>query len=73
MNGEQLPRVWVGDLSRCPPFWLRYTRRWIIHSMGHDRDMLRMGDFFVPGNQPEPTIDPAEMKTIETAKEVDWT
>jgi hypothetical protein len=29
-------------------------------------------DIFVPGDQGKPTIDPADMKTIATCKEIDW-
>ena len=70
----ELPRVWVGKLAKCPPFWLWYAdcRQWVGHSLGCDFDMVRTGYLFVPGDQPKPTIDPAEMTELKTCKEIDW-
>lgn len=70
---EQLPRVWVGDAilvdhwiwewsDSVGPSWCRTDEHELIDS-----------SIFVPGHLPRPTIDPAEMKTIATCKEVDWT
>ncbi len=61
------PRVWVGvaTINAC---WLNVGMGWFAF----DR-VLIFGDIFVPGDQPMPTIDPAEMKTIATCKVVDWT
>lgn len=75
MTDEQLPRKWTGELTVSPPFWKWYPkpRKWVRHSIGHGCDMVCHGCIFVPCDHPRPTIDPAEMKTMATAKEVDWT
>lgn len=75
MTGEQLPRKWSGVSTTVPPFWRWYSgiREWVKHDIRHGCDWVHEGTIFVPGHLPKPTIDPAEMKTIATAKEVDWT
>lgn len=64
---EVQPRVWVGE---CVQFvhwgWVSPTRGWSLHAWAAP------GVIFVPDDQSKPTIDPAEMETIRTCKEIDW-
>lgn len=60
------PRVWVGD-----PVFVKHWR-WLSGGWSMCANELFVGSIFVPGNQPKPTIDPAEMETIRTCKVVDW-
>ena len=66
---EVQPMVWVGvrtnvkhwcwDLGRLSGSWTLITK-----------EELFSGEIFVPGHLPKPTINPSEMSTIETCKEV---
>lgn len=67
MTGEVQPRVWVGECERC-----LYWKWWSPAFEWGQAAILDPGSVFVPGNQPKPTIDPAEMETIRMCKEIDW-
>lgn len=69
MTAEQLPRVWTGDVVVASCWWWDECRQWLLD----DADcQLIPGTIFVPGAQPKPVDDPAEMDTIATCKAVDW-
>lgn len=69
MNGEQLPRVWMGrpmDVKH----WAWSDNGW------YPNNVLYAGDIFMvcevdPGDSD--TIDPADMTELKTCREVDWT
>lgn len=63
---EVLPRVWVGDDHRCSFWW------WKSGYWNDADDDLDAGDIFVPRSAPRPTINPAEMGSLDTCSEVDW-
>ena len=66
MTDEIQPRVWVGKwFIGTNWIWTDVWERFTDHE-------LEPGNVFVPGTELEPTIDPAEMKTIRTCKEIDW-
>lgn len=65
MTAEVLPRVWVGARIEVGN-WSLLDGQWARFSA------MDFCEIFVPGTQPKPTIDPAEMETIRTCKEIDW-
>ena len=72
IDGEQKPRVWVGD-GKTGGAWLWCQipgacgkASWI------DWGWIEKGQVFVPPGRDRPTIDPSEMKSMETCSKVDW-
>lgn len=63
---EVLPRVWVGGRIVVNN-WSMLDGRWGRFFA------MEFCEVFVPGDQPKPTINPADMKSLETCKEIDWT
>lgn len=68
------PRVWVGaDGMKCPSRWTFYIDEWAIRS--GDR-FIYFGDIFAQYDDREyprePTIDPRDLESLQTCKEVDW-
>lgn len=68
-NPEQLPRIWVVRTAKCGRYWRWSATANQWDNLGND---IWPGFIFVPGNQPEPTIDPSTMDELKTCKEVDW-
>lgn len=72
------PRIWVVTSSDYVWHWLwewdddsgEPVGKWTLHY-----ECICPGEMFLPGKvspTPKPTVDPSEMKTIATAKVVDW-
>ncbi len=65
-EAEVQPMVWLGE-SVAIQHWMWWVNQWLsVGSLGR----LNPGELFVPGHHPKPTINPSEMSTIETCKEI---
>ena len=70
---QLMPRIWVGDgeTGDNVAIWL------LIQYPEKDRAWSRaacvcFGDIFVPGDEPMPTVNPADMEVLITCGSVDW-
>lgn len=66
------PRVWVGESGPCPRVYCVHEASVREPTIWDWCESLDRFDIFVPHSAGKPTIDLADMKSIETCSEIDW-